>query len=527
MGKNTSISAAAPQNATSVLMKRIFQNYLKSHLGTLILAVVFMLIAAGMTAAIAKLLQPVMDDVLSGDKTDMIIPFAAVVMCVFIVRGISTYIHTILMNRISHSVVAQIQKDLFSHFLALDLAFFHANPSGQLISRVVNDVSVMRIAVADIFTNAGKGVFTLIFLVAVMFSQDVKLSIAAFTVFPLLAWFVAYLGKRLRHISRSLQSGIADLSDKLSQIFQGIRQVQAYGMEAYEREKADAVINRVRKYNIKSVQVGTLSTPVNEILVGIIFFGIIAYGGYQVQAGAMSAGELVSFLGAFIMAYEPMKKLAKLNNVMQTGLGAGERVFDMLDRQSKILPPEQGVRWDEGKSVDIAFDDVSFSYDEDEDKALHGVSFTAETGKVTALVGMSGSGKSTIMNLIPRFYDAQSGAVRVAGQDVQQLDLAFLRQNIALVSQDITIFDDTIEANIAYGRSGAGADEVIEAAKAAAAHEFISSMPEGYQTRVGEDGVKLSGGQRQRISIARAILRNAPILLLDEATSALDNESEN
>ena len=508
------------------MMRRIVGSYLRVHFVTLFVAILFMILAAGMTAAIAKLLQPIMDDVLAAGNTDKIIPFALSVMAVFIVRGLSTYVHTILMNRISHSVVAQIQKDLFAHFMHLDLAFFHANPSGQLISRVVNDVSVMRIAVADIFTNAGKGIFTLIFLVAVMFSQDVKLSIAAFTVFPLLAWFVAYLGRRLRDISRRLQGGMADLSDKLSQIFQGIRQVQAYGMEDREAAHTAQAIDRVRKLNIKAVQVGTLSTPVNEILVGIIFFGIITYGGYQVKDGAMSAGELISFLGAFIMAYEPMKKLAKLNNIMQTGLGSAERVFEMLDRQPAIINPDQGQVWADGDKPSVVFEDVHFAYAQSDDMALDGISFEASPGSVTALVGASGSGKSTIINLIPRFYDAQGGQVRVGGQDIKGLDLPFLRQHIALVSQDITIFDDTIAANIAYGRVGASHEDIIAAAQAAAAHDFIEAMPEGYETRVGEDGVKLSGGQRQRLSIARAILRDAPILLLDEATSALDNESE-
>ena len=527
MSNDTNTSAATPHNSTLSMMKRIMHSYLRQHVGTLLLAVLFMVVAAAMTAAIAKLLQPIMDDVLSAGNTAKIVPFAFIVMCVFIVRGISTYVHTILMNRISQSVVAQVQKDLFAHFLHLDLGFFHANPSGQLISRVVSDVSVMRIAVADIFTNAGKGVFTLIFLVVVMFSQDVKLSIAAFTVFPLLAWFVAYLGKRLRHISRNLQGGMADLSDKLSQIFQGIRQVQAYGMESQEEEHTSAAIDRVRKLNVKSVQVGNLSTPVNEILVGIIFFGIITYGGYQVRDGMMSAGELISFLGAFIMAYEPMKKLAKLNNIMQTGLGAGERVFEMLDTVPAIVGPENGKVWEQGHKPDVVFDDVSFAYETGEDeRALSGVSFTAKPGTVTALVGASGSGKTTIINLIPRFYDCIGGAVRVGGIDVKDIDLAFLRQNIALVSQDITIFDDTIGANIGYGLKGASQEDIEKAAQAAAAHDFIMQMPEGYDTRVGEDGMKLSGGQRQRISIARAILRDAPILLLDEATSALDNESE-
>ncbi len=526
MDKNTLKSAALPHNSTSVLMRRIVKDYLSLHFRKLFVAIVLMMVAAAMTASIAKLLQPIMDDVLTGSDKSKIVPFAFVVMCIFIVRGLSTYGHTILMNRISHGVVAKVQQDLFAHFLRLDLSFFHNNPSGQLISRVVSDVSVMRIAVADIFTNLIKGVFTLLFLVIVMFMQDWKLSLAAFTVFPALAWFVAYLGRRIRHISRSLQGGMADLSAKLSQIFQGIRQVQAYGMEGVERDRIASAVNNVRKLNVKSVQIGSLSTPVNEVLVGFIFFGIIAYGGHAVQDGHMSAGGLISFLGAFIMAYEPMKKLAKLNNVLQTGLGATERVFDMLDMPVNIKSLENGVKLSVGKSKDVEFDCVGFSYGDDENSALKSLSFKATSGEVTALVGASGSGKSTIMNMILRFYEAQSGSVRVDGIDVKEIDLESLRSEIALVSQDITIFDDTVAANIAYGLEGATQQQVENAAQLAAAHDFISSMPDGYETQVGEAGAKLSGGQRQRISIARAILRDAPILLLDEATSALDNESE-
>lgn len=525
MAKNTNRSAATPQNTTLSMMKRIANNYLALHKKTLAIAIFFMAIAAGMTAAIAKLLQPIMDEVLGGDDTSMIIPFALLVMSVFIVRGISTYAHTILMNRISHSVVAKVQHDLFSHFLTLDLGFYQNNPSGQLISRVISDVSVMRIAVADIFTNAGKGILTLIFLTLVMFSQNWQLSIAAFTIFPLLAWFVSYLGKRLRTISRSLQHGMADLSDRLSQIFHGIRQVQAYGMEEYERANAGKAIDRVKKLNIKAVQIGNLSTPVNEVLVGIIFFAIITYGGYEIKDSAMTSGQLISFLGAFIMAYEPMKKLAKLNNILQTGLGAAERVFDMLETKATITNPPNGTQW-KTKTPNIIFKDVSFSYQDTDEVALKNIAFTAKHGTVTALVGPSGGGKSTILNLIPRFYDPDAGAIKIANQDIKECDLSFLRSQIALVSQDITIFDDTVRANIAYGKIDASEEDIINAAKDAAAHDFIQSLPDGYDTQLGEDGTKLSGGQRQRIAIARAILRDAPILLLDEATSALDNESE-
>ena len=500
-------------------------SYVKPYMWQLIIAVFFMAVAASMTAAVAFMIESVIDDVLSGENQEAVVPIGLTMLGVFVVSGISTYIHSVLMARVGQSIVADIQHSLFSHFMTLDLTFFHNNPSGQLISRVINDVQVVRVAVSNSLTGIGKNFLTLVFLVGVMFYQDWKLSLVAFTLFPFIALFVAYLGKKLRNVSVRTQDEMASLSDRLSQIFQGIRQVKSYGMESYESDRAQSAINKVRALNIKTASVGHLSTPVNETIVGIVMFGIIVYGGYQASMGASSTGEIGSFLAAFIMAYEPMKKLAKLNNALQTGLGSAERVFEMLDLKPQIRSAE-GAKLLQVSKPNITFRDVYFSYEGSDIPALQGINFTAQAGKMTALVGRSGSGKTTIMNLIPRFYDSDEGQVLIEGQDVRIVRLDSLRENIALVSQDITIFDDTIAANIAYGRLGASQEEITEASKAAAAHGFIMEMVDGYETRVGEDGVKLSGGQRQRIAIARAILRDVPILLLDEATSALDNESE-
>ncbi|MGH1455312.1 MAG: ABC transporter ATP-binding protein [Alphaproteobacteria bacterium] len=489
------------------------------------MAVFFMAVAAAMTAAIAALMQPILDDVLNEGKEEFIIPVAVGLSVAFAARGITTYIHTILMNKTGQSIVADIQRQLFSHSLGMDMAFFHANPSGQMISRVVNDVSVMRAAVTDTLTGFGKSFFTLIFLIGVMFYRDWFLTLSAFIVFPLLTVFVIYIGKRLRKVSNNIQSEMGGLSDLLSQSFQGVRLIKAYGMEQHEARKIGVAIDKVRDLNIKSVKLGTLSTPVNEFIVGLIFAGIIIYGGYGVIEGHTSAGELGSFLAAFIMAYEPMKKLAKLNNSLQVGLGASDRVFSILDDRPQI------VNKVDAKSVKIDtpslhFKDVCFSYEGEDVSALNNISFDIMAGKVTALVGASGGGKSTIMNLIPRFYDVGDGAIKIDDYDIRDVTMTSLRAHIALVSQDITIFNETIMDNIRYGREGASDDEVIAVAKMAAAHEFIEGFDDRYDTIVGEDGTRLSGGQRQRISIARAMLRDAPILLLDEATSALDNESE-
>jgi subfamily B ATP-binding cassette protein MsbA len=530
-------AAAKPRNAvndveehtakgqTVKLVKRLVRTYLAPYSSKLFLALFLMAVAAAMTAAIAQLMQPILDDVLGGQQTSMILPIGFMVMGTFVIRGLTTYGHAIMMSLISQSIVADIQRDLSNHFMRLDLGFFHDNPSGQLISRVVNDVSIMRMAITDTLTGFGKSVLTLIFLIGVMFYQDWKLSIAAFTVLPFAAIFVAKIGKRLRQISTSIQGEMGNMTDLLSQIFQGIRQVQAYGMETFESERAGRAIDRVRDLNYKSVRIGNLSTPVNEILVGVVFSGIIIYGGYAASRGEMTAGQLGAFLAAFTLAYEPMKKLARLNNTLQIGLGAAVRVLDMIDMEPGIKDA-QGASTLKTATPKVEFKGVHFQYEQTDLKALNGLSFTIPSGKVVALVGASGGGKSTVINLIPRFYDVQSGDVLIDGHNITGLTLDSLRSHIALVSQDITIFDDTIGANIAYGRIGASQGEIEEAARKAAAHDFITGFPDGYDTSVGEDGVKLSGGQRQRIAIARAILRDSPILLLDEATSALDNESE-
>lgn len=522
--KNT-FAAAVPKATTISLIKRMIGSYLKPYTRTLGLAVFFMILDAAATAGIAKMIQPILDDVLGGQKTHLILPVAGLFFLIFALRGGATYYHTTLMNRVSQSVLADIQRDQFSHFMNLDLTFYNNNPSGQLISRIVNDVNVMRIAVSDTLMGLGKSLFTLIFLLIVMFIQDWKLSLIAICIFPFAALFVAKLGQKLRRVSKSIQNELGNLSDRLSQTFQGIRQVQAYGMEDFERERMGVMIERVKNLNIKSVRVSTLSTPVNEVLVGIVFFGIIVYGGYQAAAGTMTAGQLASFLAAFTMAYEPMKKLAKLNNTLQVGLGAAERVFHVMDLEPAVKDSDDAKVLEAAHPV-IEFKDVVFRYEGSDLRAVDGISFVAPSDKITALVGPSGSGKSTVINLIPRFYDALGGHIFINGHDIRSLSLKSLRRHMALVSQDITIFDDTIAANIGYGSPEASHEDILQAAKAAAAHEFIEAFPQGYNTIVGEDGVKLSGGQRQRISIARAILRNAPILLLDEATSALDNESE-
>ncbi len=512
--------------STWSMVRRLAGAYLRPYMRDVFIALGFMVVASAMTALFAWLIEPVFDHVLVGGRSGLVVPMALAVFGCFFVRGIASYIHTMMMNRIGQCIVADIQRELFSGLLGLDLKFFHGNPSGQLVSRIISDVQAVRGAVSDTLTGIGRNFLTLIMLVGLMFYQDWKLAALSFFAFPFAALIVAWIGRRLRKVSKNIQAETGTLTALLIQIFQGVRQVKAYDAEAFERNRSGAAIDRVRDLNVKAIRIATLATPFNETLLGLAVMAVIIYGGFQVADGSLTVGALSSFITAFALAYEPMKRLAKLNNTLQMGLGAAERIFEMMDSRAEIVDKDGAVDL-AVKNPAVVFDNVSFSYGEDgTENALHEVSFTAPAGRVTALVGPSGSGKTTAMNLVARFYDVNDGAVTVGGHDIRDVTLQSLRRHIALVSQDITIFDDTVKANIAYGAPDSGDEAIRKAAQMAAADEFITAMPEGYDTRLGEQGVKLSGGQRQRIAIARAILCDAPILLLDEATSALDNESE-
>lgn len=513
------------------LTRRMINEYLLQYKPVLAVAVLCMLISAGTTAAFAHLMQPVFDDVLINQKEDRIVWVASAILICLVLRGLSTYGHVVLMNRIGQDIVATLQSQLFTKLMAAPVLFHQKNPSGALITRMISDTQMMRSAVADSITGIGKSLLTLIFLLGVMIYQDWKLSLYALTIFPIATVFLWIVGKRIRKVSRKTQEHVSGFSDKLSQSLQGVRQVKIYNKQTHEAGRMRSIIERVRDFNIKAVQIGNLTTPVNDILVGGALFALISYGGFGVIAGDLTPGSLVSFITAFLLAYEPMKRLSKLNTSYNIGLGAADRVFDVLDGEE-----EQGgissktEEFNEDKQVSLQFDQVSFRYEGQDVPALNDISFTLNPGETIALVGSSGGGKSTILNLVPRFFEPTSGVINLNGTPLNHLSLSQLREKIAYVSQDIMIFDESVAYNIAYG--GAGQHKEIDmnrvkaAAQTAFAHEFINALPQGYETRLGEMGTRLSGGQKQRIALARAIYKDAPLLLLDEATSALDTESE-
>ncbi len=513
-----------PVQSSYVLVKRLLRDYLRPHLGAFTVAVAFMTLGAAMTGAQAKLMEPIIDQVFQARDQQKLYLIAGAVFMVFLLRGVATYGHSLLMNQIGQRIVTNVQQQLYRHMLSLDLSFFHANAAGTLITRFTNDVAVMRTAVGECLTSSFRGTLTLLMLVGVMFYQDWKLALGASLVFPPTAWFVARLGRKMRRVASTTQAELGQFSAFLNQTFQGMRHVKAYGMEAHEAERTHGITENIYRLAVKGFRIAALSQPVTEALSGLAIVAVILYGGMQVISGQNTPGALFSFITAFLLAYEPMKRLAKMNAQLQTGLAAAERVFAVLDMRATIQddPTAQDLSV---RDCSLAFNQVSFAYP-DGTEALRQVSIAVPHGKTVAIVGASGSGKSTIVNLLPRFYDVQSGAITIGGVDIRLVRLRSLRAQIALVSQETALFDDTIRANIAYGKTGATESEIVAAAEAAFADSFIRQLPQGYDTAVGENGLKLSGGQRQRIAIARAMLRNAPILLLDEATSALDNEAE-
>ncbi len=510
--------------SSRILMMRLFRESVRQYAGWLGMAIICMAVVSAATALSAWLMEPVVNELFIGQNRDMLWLVGGAIVVTFAVKGIANYAQSVLMSYVGLRIVSDSQNRLFSHLAHMDLAFFHRHAVGGLISRFTVDIHAMRGAVSNALTSLGKDLMSLVGLVAVMFLQDFELAIIAFVVFPIAIYPIVRLGRRLRKAVANTQKEMGLLTSLLNQTFQGIRVVKAYGMEAYEATRVGEIIERTFKLTMKAAKTRSLSSPIMETLGGVAVGMVVVYGGYRVIENQTDPGSFFSFITALLMAYEPMKRLANLNANIQAGLAGAERMFEMLDTKPDITEKPDAAAL-EVTAGHIQLTDVLFGY-ESETAAIDRLSLDVPAGKTVALVGPSGAGKTTILNLIPRFYDVDAGSVRIDGVDVRDVTLASLFSAIAIVSQEVTLFDDTVRANIAYGRAGASDDEIEAAAKAAAAHDFILELPGGYDTVVGEQGLKLSGGQRQRLAIARAILKDAPILLLDEATSALDTESE-
>lgn len=507
--------------SSSKLLRRLLTEQVRPHLGSLGLALFAMIVVAAMTAATAWLLKPAIDQVFTQRDPYWTVMVPVAVVIVVIVKGVATYFEGTLMTRFGEQVIADTQIRLYSHLIHADLAWLHEMHSGRLISSFLFDATLLREAVTKALTGMVKDSLSLIFLTGVMFSMNWQFALIVCVIFPFVGLSTRRLGKKARKNSAKSQQETGKLTTILSETFEGARMVKAYGMEQREIDRARASVDTRLSHLMKVVRARAAASPTTEALGGIAVAVIIYIGG---TSETLTLGTLTAFIYAALTAYQPLKSLATFQTAMQEGLAAADRIFTILD-----IKPNITERADAKPLLvsggEIRLDGVSFRYAADK-TALDGISLLVPPGKKAALVGASGAGKSTLLNLVPRFYDASAGRVLIDGQDVRDVTLASIRRNVALVSQELTLFDDTVRANIAYGRPEASQQEIEAAARHAAAHDFIAALPQGYDTLVGENGVKLSGGQRQRIAIARAMLRDAPILLLDEATSALDTESE-
>ncbi|GKT09366.1 lipid A export permease/ATP-binding protein MsbA [Desulforhabdus sp. TSK] len=504
------------------IYRRMFQ-YVKPHRNRLALAMVCMMGIAACTAASAYLIKPVLDDIFMNKQMDMLKILSAVVLFMFILKGVCAWGNSYLMNAVGQHIIARLRQQIYDHIQSLSLSFFDRTPTGTLMSRITNDVAQIQGAVSDAVTGLLKDSFSIVGLVGVIFYRDWKLASMAVIILPFAFYPIIKFGRMLRRFSRKSQQSIGDLSVILHETLGGARIVKAFGMEDYERARFGRENQKFLDYMMKSVSVRALSSPVMELLGGLGIVFIIWYGGYNVIMGVSTPGSFFSFMAALLMLYEPVKRLSNMNNTLQQGVAAAYRVFDILDTEpeiqdkpdARILPPiRQGIQ----------LQHVHFRYGEE--PVLQDISLEVPAGKIVALVGVSGSGKTTLVNLIPRFYEVTEGAILIDGIDIRDVTLASLRSQIGIVTQQSILFNDSVRSNIAYGSIHKSEEEITAAAKAANAYDFIMKMPQGFDTSVGEQGTLLSGGERQRLCIARALLKNAPILILDEATSSLDSESE-
>jgi subfamily B ATP-binding cassette protein MsbA len=506
------------------LIRRLARDYLRHHAKKISVAVICMIVVGLATGTQAKLIEPALDRVFTQGDTTLLWVLPLIFLTVSVIKGFASFGQAVLMQKTGLRLCVMMQTEMFDRLIDADLKFIHNDSTGKLISRFNNDINFTRDATVKTFTGFGRDLFTILVLAGVMIQTHWKMALVALVIFPISVFPIMYIGRRIRRLSRRTQVSLGDFTSFLDEVFKGFRQVKAYSMEDYERDRAKNVFENVYELHYREGRTRSRSYPIMESLGGVVIALILAWGGYQIIHGDTTIGQFMTFFIAMGAAYNPLRSLANLNSSLQHGLAAAERVFAVLDYRPSIAdaPDAKPLVVTDGH---VALKGAHFSYDA-EKIALHDVSIDAPPGKTIALVGPSGAGKSTILNLVLRFFDVQQGCVKIDGQDTRTVTLSSLRRSMALVSQEVMLFNDTIRTNILYGRPDANEADVIEAAKAAAAHDFVMQLPNGYDTMVGERGLRLSGGQRQRIAIARAMLRNAPILLLDEATSALDSEAE-
>jgi len=508
-----------------LILKRLYKEYIKKHLKKIFLALILSIFVAGSTSGIAWLLDPAVKKIfIEQDRTlAWLIPILIIVA--FTTKGLSLYFARINIIRVGQEVAGELQKKISGSILFSDIETLDSRHSGKYISNIMYDSHQVQQLVSTGVLNLMKDSFSIIALVSLMFYQNWKLALFAVLMMPLAATFAKSLGKRVGKTVTQAGEISGHLASFLSEIFKGSKMIRIYQKEKEENNKASQLIDGLVEKNIKHNSIIIRATPIMETLTGIMIAGFIFFSGQLISTGELEVNNFFSFLAAMMLSYQPIRSLATINMVAYQGSAAFKRISKIIDEEIKIKNqaelPELKI-----KNCNIIFKDIDFKYQTTKEKAVKNINLNFNGGSMTALVGHSGAGKSTIINLLPRFYDPQRGHISIDSQKINEITLNSLRANISLVSQDVILFDDTIKNNIAYANSNASNQEIIEACKFAAAEEFINKMPQKYDTIIGENGIRLSGGQKQRISIARAILKKSPIILLDEATSSLDAESE-
>jgi len=500
-------------------------SYTRPYWGRLIAGILLAVVVSAATGAAAWIVKPVMDDIfLSKDTTLLkILPIGFIL--IYTIKGLARYGQSYLMRSIGQKIITKIRNELYEHIQKLSLSFFHNTPSAILMSRITNDVTMLGHVSSQVVADFFRQTFTFFILLGLTFYREWKLATIALVVFPFIGIFIVSIGRKLRVLSRKNQEKMADLNIILQETFTGNKIVKAFGMEDYENRRFMNENRKLYDISMKETKRHEMVSPLMELFGAVGTGVVIWYGGYQVISGATTPGTFFSFMTALIMLYDPIKKLSTMNNVVQQSMAAAERVFEMLDTKVDIISNDGAVEIKEFKD-NISFNDVWFQYNSNNGMVIKGINLIIKKGEVIALVGSSGAGKSTLVDMIPRFHDVTKGSINIDNHDIRNITLNSLRRQIGVVTQETILFNDTVKNNISYGRVDAGMNDIHKAAESAYAHDFIMEMPSGYDTVIGERGVKLSGGQRQRLSIARAILKNPAILILDEATSSLDTESE-
>ncbi len=502
--------------------------YVKPYTKRIIITFFVMIMTAILTALSFYIIKPVIDKILANpDKQEAmkyitVLPVAIII--VYALKGVFMFAQHYLINWTGNRVILDIRYKLYCHITDLSMRFFNNQKIGTLISRITNDVNALHGALSNVLGNVISAILNILVLVIMMFYLNWKLALISIFVFPIAVYPIVQFGKRMKMAAIGLQQKMGDITSVLNESFNGIRVVKAFGMENYERQRFNSDLWKFFVYDMKAVRAVAMASPVMETIGAIGIAAIVLLAGKAVIAGTLTTGTFFAFIAAITGLYPQAKKLNDMNNTIQVALASAERVFQILDEKPDIIDLPDSIEKNEFNSV-IEFKDVYFSYNKGE-QVLKAINFKIIKGQVFAVVGPSGAGKTTIADLLARFYDVDSGEILIDGINIKKIRIGSLKKLIGIVTQEVILFNDTIKNNIAYGNPEFGEEKIIEAAKAANAHDFIIKQSEGYNTLIGDRGVKLSGGQRQRIAIARAILRNPPILILDEATSSLDSESE-